>query len=65
MTYYAVTVFVAAYAFIVSERFNNAKVALVGAGLMVVLPVIDSPDVFYSQSSGVDWDVIFLMLGMM
>ncbi len=65
MTYYAVTVFVAAYAFIISERFNKTKVALVGAGLMVVLPVIDSPDVFYSQSSGVDWDVIFLMLGMM
>jgi Na+/H+ antiporter NhaD/arsenite permease-like protein len=65
MMYYAITVFVIAYAVIISERFNKTKVALAGAGLMVCLPVIDSPDVFYSQDSGIDWDVIFLMLGMM
>jgi Na+/H+ antiporter NhaD/arsenite permease-like protein len=63
--YYAIAVFVIAYALIISERFNKTTVALVGAGLMVCLPVIDSPDVFYSQDSGIDWDVIFLMLGMM
>ncbi len=65
MMYYAITVFVVAYACIVSERFNKTAVALVGAGCVVLLPVIDSPDVFYSEASGVDWDVIFLMLGMM
>ena len=65
MMYYAITVFVVAYAFIISERFNKTKVALVGAALMVFLPVMDSPDVFYSQDNGIDWDVIFLMLGMM
>src|ERR1700744_4729374 len=63
--YYAITVFVLAYAFIISERFNKTKVALAGAGLMVCLPVMDSPDVFYSEDNGIDWDVIFLMLGMM
>ncbi|UMB67809.1 SLC13 family permease [Mycobacterium paraterrae] len=65
MTYFAIAVFIAAYACIVTERFNNTKVALVGAGLMITLPVIESRDVFYSQASGIDWDVIFLMLGMM
>jgi Na+/H+ antiporter NhaD/arsenite permease-like protein len=65
MIYYAIAVFVIAYALIISERFNKTTVALVGAGLMVCLPVMDSPDVFYSQNSGIDWDVIFLMLGMM
>jgi Na+/H+ antiporter NhaD/arsenite permease-like protein len=65
MIYYAIAVFVVAYAFIISERFNKTTVALIGAGLMVCLPVIDSPDVFYSQDSGMNWDVIFLMLGMM
>jgi len=65
MTYFAIAVFVAAYACIISERFNNTTVALVGAGLMITLPVIESHDVFYSQASGIDWDVIFLMLGMM
>jgi Na+/H+ antiporter NhaD/arsenite permease-like protein len=47
MMYYAVTVFVVAYAFIISERFKKTTVALVGAELMVCLPVMDSPDVFY------------------
>src|SRR5690348_11036935 len=65
MMYYAVAVFVIAYSLIISERFNKTTVALVGAGLMVCLPVIDSADVFYSQDSGIDWDVIFLMFGMM
>ena len=57
--------FVLAYAFIISERFSKTTVALVGAGLMIILPAIDAPDVFYSQETGIDWDVIFLMLGMM
>jgi Na+/H+ antiporter NhaD/arsenite permease-like protein len=65
MMYYAITVFVVAYAVIITERFNKTTVALIGAGLMVCLPVIDSPDVFYSLESGMNWDVIFLMLGMM
>jgi len=65
MMYYAITVFVLAYAFIISERFNKTAVALVGAALMVFLPAMDSADVFYSQDNGIDWDVIFLMLGMM
>ncbi|MBS4730029.1 ArsB/NhaD family transporter [Mycobacterium sp. SM1] len=65
MMLYAAAVFVVAYALIISERFNKTTVALVGAGLMVLLPVIDAPDVFYSQATGIDWDVIFLMLGMM
>ncbi|MDT5021540.1 MAG: hypothetical protein QOC88_1923 [Mycobacterium sp.] len=65
MMYYAIAVFVIAYVLIISERFNKTAVALVGAGLMVCLPVIDSADVFYSQESGIDWDVIFLMFGMM
>jgi Na+/H+ antiporter NhaD/arsenite permease-like protein len=65
MMYYAIAVFVIAYGLIISERFNKTTVALVGAGLMVCLPVIDSADVFYSQESGIDWDVIFLMVGMM
>jgi Na+/H+ antiporter NhaD/arsenite permease-like protein len=61
----AAAVFVVAYAFIISERFNKTVVALMGAGLMVLLPVIDAPDVYYSRVTGIDWSVIFLMLGMM
>ena len=65
MMYLAVAIFVVSYAFIISERFNKTTVALVGAGLMIILPVVDSPDVFYSEETGIDWDVIFLMFGMM
>ena len=65
MMYYAIAVFLVTYAFLISERFSKTTVALVGAGLVLLLPVIDSPAVFYSQESGIDWDVIFLMLGMM
>jgi Na+/H+ antiporter NhaD/arsenite permease-like protein len=62
---YATTVFVVAYALITSERFNKTLVALAGATAMFFLPVINSHDVFYSEDTGIDWDVIFLLLGMM
>ena len=65
MSLVAVTVFVIAYALIASDRVNKTMVALVGAALLILLPVIGSDDVFYSRETGIDWDVIFLLLGMM
>ncbi len=65
MSVVAVVVFVIAYALIASERVNKTLVALAGAAIMVALPVIQSDDVFYSHDTGIDWDVIFLLLGMM
>jgi Na+/H+ antiporter NhaD/arsenite permease-like protein len=62
---YATVVFVVAYALITTERFNKTLVALGGAMAMFFLPVIDSHEVFYSEDTGIDWDVIFLLLGMM
>jgi Na+/H+ antiporter NhaD/arsenite permease-like protein len=65
MSVVAVAVFVTAYALIASDRVNKTMVALVGAALVMILPVIGSDDVFYSRETGIDWDVIFLLLGMM
>ena len=65
MSVVAVVVFVVAYALIASDRINKTLVALTGAAIMVVLPVIHSDDVFYSRDTGIAWDVIFLLLGMM
>jgi len=65
MSVVAVVVFVVAYALIASDRFNKTLVALAGAAVMLLLPVIHSDDVFYSRDTGIDWDVIFLLLGMM
>jgi Na+/H+ antiporter NhaD/arsenite permease-like protein len=61
----AITVFVVAYALIASDRINKTLVALVGAGIIVALGVVSSDDVFYSHDTGIDWDVIFLLFGMM
>ena len=65
MTFIAITVFVVAYALIASDRVNKTLVALIGAGIVVVLGVVESADAFYSHETGIDWDVIFLLLGMM
>jgi Na+/H+ antiporter NhaD/arsenite permease-like protein len=62
---YAATVFVIAFVLIATERLNKTLVALAGAVAMFLLPVINSHEVFYSENTGVDWDVIFLLLGMM
>lgn len=65
MSAIAIAVFVVAYALIASDRVNKTFVALAGAAVVVVLPIIHSDDVFYSRETGIDWDVIFLLLGMM
>jgi Na+/H+ antiporter NhaD/arsenite permease-like protein len=65
MSVVAITVFVVAYALIANDRVNKTLVALAGAAIVVTLPVIHSDDVFYSRNTGIDWDVIFLLLGMM
>jgi Na+/H+ antiporter NhaD/arsenite permease-like protein len=62
---FAVTVFVVAYALIASERVHRVTVALSGAGLMLAAGVVDFEDAAHSTETGVDWEVIFLLLGMM
>jgi Na+/H+ antiporter NhaD/arsenite permease-like protein len=65
MTFFAVAVFVTAYVVIASEKVHRVKVALVGAGLMLAGGVVAFEDAFHSPETGVDWEVIFLLLGMM
>ncbi|HEU5474902.1 MAG TPA: SLC13 family permease, partial [Actinophytocola sp.] len=61
----AVVVFVVAYVLIATERIPKTVAALAGAGLVLGLGVVGSQEAFYSHDTGVDWDVIFLLLGMM
>ncbi len=61
----AVVVFVAAYVLIATERVPKTVAALGGAGVVLGLGVLGSEDAFFSQETGVDWDVVFLLLGMM
>jgi Na+/H+ antiporter NhaD/arsenite permease-like protein len=64
-TVYASAVFVVAFVLIATERLNKTLVALGGATAMFFLPVINSHEVWYSEDTGINWDVIFLLLGMM
>jgi len=61
----AIAVFVGAYALIISEKIHRVAVALGGAGLMLAIGATDDVSAFYSEDSGIDWNVIFLLMGMM
>jgi Na+/H+ antiporter NhaD/arsenite permease-like protein len=61
----AVAVFVAAYVFIATERIPRIAAALGGAALVLAFGVVGAHDVFYSEDTGIDWNVVFLLLGMM
>jgi Na+/H+ antiporter NhaD/arsenite permease-like protein len=61
----AVTIFVVAYVLIASEKIHRTAVALGGAALMLLFHITDSESAFFSEETGIDWNVIFLLLGMM
>ncbi len=61
----ATTVFLVAYALIATEKVDRVAVALGGAAAMLGLGILSSEQAFSSHETGVDWDVIFLLLGMM
>lgn len=61
----AIVIFVAAYALLVTERIHRTKVALGGAALMLLLHITDAEQAFFSLHTGIEWNVIFLLFGMM
>ncbi len=61
----AVVVFVVAYALIATERIPRTAAALSGAALLAALGIVGAEEMFFSEETGVDWNVIFLLLGMM
>jgi Na+/H+ antiporter NhaD/arsenite permease-like protein len=65
MTIFAIAVFAIAYALIASEKVHRVKVALTGAALMLAAGVLDFEQAFHEPETGVDWEVILLLLGMM
>ena len=65
MTAIAVAIFVISYTLIATERISKIKAALGGAAAVVLVGILSSEDVFYSHDVGIDWNVIFLLFGMM
>ncbi len=61
----ALLIFGVCYLLIVTERIHKTIVALSGAALMIVFGVVSQEDAFYSHEFGVDYNVIFLLIGMM
>jgi Na+/H+ antiporter NhaD/arsenite permease-like protein len=61
----ALLIFGVAYLAIVTERIHKTIVALFGAALMISLGVVTQEEAFYSHEFGVDYNVIFLLIGMM
>ncbi len=65
ITVLAVAGFIGAYILIATERIHRVAAALGGATFMVLIGVVNAETAFFSEETGVDWNVIFLLLGMM
>ncbi|RJQ44052.1 MAG: hypothetical protein C4534_07050 [Gaiellales bacterium] len=61
----AAGIFIGAYVFIAVEKVHKTIIALVGASLMLVLGLIEQKEAFFSEEIGIDYNVIFLLIGMM
>ena len=61
----ATMIFVAAYVLIATEKVHRVAAALGGATLMLLVGATDAEHAFFSEEAGIDWNVIFLLLGMM
>ncbi len=63
--YAAIAIFAGAYVLIATERVHRVAAAIGGAGVMLAFRLIDGETAYRSEEAGIDWNVIFLLLGMM
>jgi Na+/H+ antiporter NhaD/arsenite permease-like protein len=61
----ATAIFLIAYGIIISEKIHKTVIAVFGAGLMLVLKILQQHEAFHSEELGIDWNVIFLLISMM
>ncbi|MEK7290112.1 MAG: ArsB/NhaD family transporter, partial [Planctomycetota bacterium] len=61
----ATLIFLVSFGLIVSEKLDKTKVALIGAGLMIILKVVTQHEAFYDELYAIDYNVIFLLISMM
>ncbi len=65
ITLAAVAVFGIAYALIATEKVHRVAAALGGVAAMTVLGLVDADSAFFDHDTGIDWNVVFLLFGMM
>ncbi len=58
-------IFAIAFVAIISEKVHKTKAALMGAVLMILLPILNQEEAFHSVRLGIDYNVIFLLIAMM
>jgi len=59
-------IFLGAYVLIATEKWvTRTAAALGGAALVLAFGISDAEAAFFSEDTGVDWNVVFLLLGMM
>ena len=61
----ALLIFGICYLVIMTERIHKTIVALFGAAVMIGLGVVSQDEAFYSHEFGIDYSVVFLLIGMM
>jgi Na+/H+ antiporter NhaD/arsenite permease-like protein len=61
----ATSIFLLSYLLIVLDKIHKTTIALFGATVMIVLGILTQEEAFHSVELGVDWNVIFLLVGMM
>ena len=61
----ALLIFVGAYVLLAIDKIHRTKIALGGAALMLLLRITDADKAFFHEATGIEWNVIFLLLGMM
>jgi len=61
----ATAIFLLAYALIISEKIHKTIIAIFGAGLMLMLKILEQHEAFHVEEFGIDWNVIFLLISMM
>ena len=63
----ATAIFLVAYILIAFQVMDKTRVALAGAALMLILKLVEQHTAFHGHEEvhGIDWNTIFLLLGMM
>lgn len=61
----ALVIFAVTYGLIITERIHKTIVALCGAVFMIVSGILTQEEAFYSHEFGIDYNVVFLLIGMM
>jgi Na+/H+ antiporter NhaD/arsenite permease-like protein len=72
ITVVAIAIFLISYALIATEKVHRVAAALGGVAGMTILglfrpegPLVSADSAFFTEHTGVDWNVVFLLFGMM